>query len=41
MEKEISIKLTCLKKYFGEADSLGAQWIGRNSRYYNFLKLPQ
>ncbi len=40
MKKEATRRLDCLKRRFAEAEVYGATWIGGESGFYSYLKLP-
>lgn len=40
IKKELMLKLACLKNHFAEATQYGAEWIGGESGFYCYLRLP-
>lgn len=40
VKKELTVRLTCLRAHFPEAIKYGAEWVGGESGYYCYMKLP-
>lgn len=40
IKKELSLRLECLKTHFTDAKKVGAEWVGGESGFYSYLKLP-
>lgn len=40
IQKELSLRLACLTTHFPEAAKYGAEWVGGESGFYSYLKLP-
>lgn len=41
IKKELTLRLECLKTHFADAAKYGAEWVGGESGFYCYLKLPE